>query len=131
MKNFVRSLVALAFVAFAPAAFAQGFTLPDNSVQQGHFVAVPALGKAAPVGVGCTIAAGSTDTVGKCTASAASGSITFATPYNSAPVCNLVDQSATSTVSMPVYTVSTTAITLSTIISTHVLSWRCDALTGG
>ena len=131
MFNLFRSLAAFAFILFAPAAFAQGFTLPNGSVALDHLIAAPAPGKAAPVGTGCTIAAGSTDDAGSCTASAASGSITFATAYASAPFCTVVDASATSTVSMPVYTVAASAITLSTIISTHVLYWTCRAKTGG
>lgn len=138
MKAFLRSLalalfaISLALTALAPAnVYAQGFTLPDGTVQQGHIAAVPALGKTPPVGVGCTIVAGATDTAGTCTASAASGSLTFATAFNSAPTCVVWDQSATSTVSMPVYTVSASAITLTTIISTHVLGWICFGKTGG
>lgn len=133
----VRSLLAAGMLAIAlmcgasPDVLAQGFTLPDGTVQQGHISAVQTINKTPPVGVGCTIAANATDTSGNCTASAASGTITFATPYNSAPTCAVWDQSATSTVSMPVYTVSASVITLSTIISTHVLGWRCDAKAGG
>lgn len=130
IKSVFRMLALVALLAPA-AAFAQGFTLPDGSVQAGHLAAAPAPGKTSPVGVGCTIVAGATDTAGTCTASAASGSITFATAFNSAPTCSVWDQAATSTVSMPVYTVSASAITLSTIISTHVLGWLCLAKTGG
>lgn len=123
------SLAALAValaVALAPgAALAAGFTLPDQSVIQGHTNIVPQIGAAPPVAVGCTISATASDAAGNCTASAASGTITFARTYTVAPVCVVWDQSATSTVSMPVYSVSATAITLSTIISTHVLGYFC------
>ena len=132
MKNFLASLAALAFILFAPAAFAQGFTIPDNSVQIGHMTLVPSLGKTAPTGAGCTIAAGSSDGAGTCTASAASGSITFAVAFNSAPSCLLVDENAAGGAGgVPVYAVSTTAITLTTIVSTHIMHWFCVAKTGG
>lgn len=132
MKNSLRSKIAAvaAFSLLSSAAFAQqSFILPNNSTYQGHLNAAPI--SAAPTGSGCTIAAGSTDTDGSCTASAASGSITFATAWVQAPFCSIVDASATSTVSMPVYTVSNTAITLTTIISTHVLFWHCAGKNGG
>lgn len=131
MKNFLKyGFVALAIFGFGPA-FAQspGFTLPNNSVYQGHLNAAP-IG-VAPTGSGCTVAVGSTDTDGSCTASAASGSLTFATPFNQAPFCSVTDSSATSTVSMPVYSVSASSITLTTIISTHVLFWHCTGKNGG
>lgn len=137
MKEFYRmrmnifrelSILMLLFAFLSPVS-AQQFTLPPNSTYQGHFNSAPSAGP--PTGAGCTIATGSTDTDGSCTASAASGSITFATPFNQSPFCSVIDASATSTVSMPVYTVSTTTITLSTIISTHVLFWHCTGKNGG
>jgi hypothetical protein len=130
-KNFLAaaSIAALTFAPVAALAQAPGFTLPNNSVYQGHLNAAPI--NVAPTGSGCTIAAGSTDTDFSCTASAASGSITFATAWNVAPFCTITDASATSTVSMPVYSVSTTAITLTTIISTHVLYGHCTGKNGG
>jgi hypothetical protein len=134
MRNFrARIAAAIAIVGlFAPAlVHAQGFTLPDNSVIQGHIRAVPQLGATPPTAVGCTIAANATDAVGTCTATAASGSITFSRTQGAAPTCVVWDQSATSTVSMPVYTVSATAITLSTIISTHVLGYICIGTIAG
>lgn len=102
-------------------AIAQGFTLPDGSIVGGHLAVQGPL----PTLVGCTITAGSTDTSGSCTTSAASGSITFGRTFATAPTCLVVDATATSTVSMPVYTVSATAITLSTIITAHTLHWLC------
>ena len=140
MKNFFRALFALPLIASvyvlsAGNVRAQGYTLPANSAVQGHIISSQAT---PPTGVGCTVAAGSTDLVGHCTATAASGSITFTggnpsgvTGFATAPTCLITDQSATSTVSMPVYTVSTTAITLSTIISTHVINWLCVPPNGG
>lgn len=129
VSNFVMALFALALLAFTlcplAGAFAAGFTLPDGSTIQGHINAATQAGATPPTAVGCTIDPGSTDVVGKCTASAASGSITFSRTFAVAPYCMVVDASATSTVSMPVYTVSATAITLSTIISAHVLYYWC------
>lgn len=127
MKMFRSFVVALALsLGFAPGlALAQSFTLPDGAALQGHLKAYTQPGAAPPTAVGCTISAAATDMMGTCTASAASGSITFARTYTTAPFCIVWDQSATSTVSMPVYTVSATAITLTTIISTHVLGYFC------
>ncbi len=135
--RFLAAIAALALACMPLAAHAQqGFTLPPNSAISGHQSVSQA--EAAPTGVGCTIAAGSTDLVGHCTASATSGSITFTSKgptgtvgFLTAPSCLVVDASATSTVSMPVYTVSTTAITLSTIISAHLLEWVCFPPQGG
>lgn len=131
MKNFARSLMAFAFILVAPACFAQGFVLPDNTVIQGHIRAVQEAGATPPTAVGCTIAANATDFAGTCTASAASGSITFSRTQGAAPVCVVWDQSATSTVSMPVYSVSATAITLATIINAHVLGYFCVGTAAG
>lgn len=120
------SILLLAFVIFAsPSAFAQGFTLPDGSAIQGHVKAMGAVGATPPTAVGCTIGAGSTDFAGTCVTSASSGSITFQRTFGAAPSCLVVDASATSTVSMPVYTVSATAITLTTIITAHTLFYMC------
>lgn len=113
----------------AVAQVAANFLL-INPVLQGHFINGGSGTAAVPVGTGCTILAASSDTDGSCTASAASGSIAFAQSYTVAPICSVVDASATSTVSMPVYSVTTTGITLTTIISTHVLYWHCAARIG-
>jgi hypothetical protein len=122
----VAALAVTVALALSPgAAFAQGFTLPDNSAVQGHVRVAPQLGAAPPVAVGCAIAANATDLAGLCTTSAAAGSITFSRTYVAPPVCLVVDADATSTVSMPVYTVSATAITLTTIITAHKLFYLC------
>jgi hypothetical protein len=136
VKDFLKVRLAAAAIAlaalFAPvAAMAQGFTLPDNSVIQGHIRAVQQPGATPPTAVGCTIAPNATDAVGTCTATAASGTITFSRTQGAAPTCVVWDQSATSTVSMPVYTVTATAITLATIISTHVLGYICIGTIAG
>lgn len=117
--------VALALAVSPGVAFAAGFTLPDNSSIQGHINALGAAGATPPTAAGCTIGAGSTDVAGTCVTSGASGSITFQRSFVAAPSCLVVDASATSTVSMPVYTVSATAITLSTIITAHTLYYLC------
>lgn len=130
IKSVFRMFALLALLAPA-AAFAQGFNLPDGSSIQGHVKSVPQAGATPPVAVGCNIASNATDASGLCTANAASGSITFARTYGVAPVCMVVDADATSTVSMPVYTVSATAITLATIISTHKLFYWCLGNTAG
>lgn len=125
MKNFIRSLAALAFVLTAQNAFAQGFTLPDGSVLQGHVKAAPQPGAVPPVAVGCTIDAQSTDFAGKCVTSSTSGSITFNRTFAVAPFCLITDATSVSATSMPIYTVSATAITLSTVITAHTLFYLC------
>lgn len=130
MRNFwnrTTTLLAAGLLALGigAIAYSQGFQIPNNSAIIGHLGVTGNV----PVGTGCTIVAGSTDTAGSCTASAASGSVAFATAYAIAPFCLVTDGSATSTVSMPVYTTTTAQITLSTIISTHVLYWFCAAKT--
>lgn len=137
MNRLFASVSAVALIAALCAAPAQA----QFSNQQPQTIANPVVGghlgnagsgsTAVPVVAGGTIVAGSSDTDGSETTSAASGSITFAVPYVTAPFCEVVDTSATSTVSMPVYTVSATAITLSTIITAHVLNWHCAARVGG
>lgn len=133
-RNYLAIALALAFLASLGANYKavaqQGFTA-FNLILSGHFINGGSGNAAVPVTVGCTLIAGSSDTDGSCTASAASGSITFAAAYATAPFCSVVDATATSTVSMPVYTISVTAITLSTIISTHLLFWHCAARVGG
>jgi hypothetical protein len=124
-SSLAAGLLAVALICGASGAHAQGFTLPDGSAIQGHVKAMGAVGAAPPTAVGCTIGAGSTDFAGTCVTSAASGSITFQRTFAAAPSCLITDATATSTVSMPVYTVSATAITLSTVISAHTLYYIC------
>jgi hypothetical protein len=126
---FAAGAIAVAAFCASHDAKAQGFILPDNSTVQGHIKAQGALGAAPPTAVGCTIAANATDALGLCTTSASSGSITFQRTYAAPPVCLVVDADATSTVSMPVYTVSATAITLTTIITAHKLFYLCMGTT--
>lgn len=137
IRSRLLSSVAALAIALAPAAaLAQQFNVPPNSAVNGHLILQQAEG--IPTGVGITVAAGSTDMAGHGTTSATSGSITFTSKrpdgtvgFLTAPHCLVIDASATSTVSMPVYTVSATAITLSTIISAHLLEWFCAAPIGG
>ncbi len=117
MRSFFSGLLALAFLMFAPVAYAQT-VLQDGSVVSGHLTSA----SPPPVGVGCTIAAGSTDMAGACLTTATSGTITFAKPFATAPVCLVVDITATPVI---VYTISTTAITLGTVTSAHQLRWFC------
>lgn len=123
---FFAAMLLAACQAMPDRASAQGMILPDPSTLGGHVTASGPI----PTLVGCTIVAGSTDTAGSCTTTATSGSITFGRTFTLAPACLVVDASATSTVSMPVYTVSATAITLSTIISGHILFWFCPGKIG-
>lgn len=111
---------AMAAALFSPAAaLAQAYTFPPGTVFQGL---MSSQGKA-PVATGCTLAAGSTDADGTCTASAASGAIVFAkVDAVNPPFCLLVDASATPSA---VYTVTALQITLTTITSTHVLRYHC------
>jgi hypothetical protein len=102
MKS-LKSLVIAGALSFGmvAAALAQGFTLPNNSVAQGHLLASPVPGAAGlPVGASCTIAAGSSDSIGACTTTNA-------------------------------FTVSATAITLGTVTSAHLLQWICIGNVGG
>ncbi len=121
MRNIFRSLALVAALALAPSlALAQGFVATDGTLN-GHTKAAGLV----PVAVGCTLTANSNDQAGLCTTSAASGSITFSRTWGVAPFCMIIDADATSTVSMPVYTVSATVITLTTIITAHKLFYWC------
>lgn len=123
--------IAIAFLtAFPMRAKAQGFTLPNNSVAQGHLLASPVPGAAGlPVGVSCTIAAGSSDSIGACTTTSTSGSVTFGTAFNTAPRCVITDLTANAATNA--FTVSATAITLGTVTSAHLLQWICIGNVGG
>jgi hypothetical protein len=81
-----------------------------------------------PTPTGGTLAAGSSDTAGTFTASAASGSLTFGGAFVSAPTCIWQDSSATPII---VFTVSTTAVTLTTLTSGHVYQYLCVGKAGG
>lgn len=132
MRSWMNARAAIIAGAFGAmicgSVIAQVFTLPNNTQLLGHLISGAAT---PPVGTGCTIIAGSSDTDGECTTSATSGTIVFGAAYVSAPSCTVTDKSATSTVSMPVYTTTTTQITLTTIISAHGLVWHCAAKIGG
>jgi hypothetical protein len=119
------SAIALSLTPLAALAQAPGFTLPNNSVYQGHFNSAPA--GLPPSTSNCTIAAGSTDTDGSCTSTSGAPVVTFAVAWNKAPWCLVQDSSATPAV---VYTLSTTAITI-TGTTAHVYYWHCAGQTGG
>ena len=71
------------------------------------------------------------DTAGNCTSSSTSGTITFFKAFASAPSCIVVDSTSAATVPQLTYTVSVTAITISTMTSAHVINWVCVAKLGG
>lgn len=120
----IAALAALA-LAFAPfAAVAQ--QLQDGAVIAGHLV----VAGPPPTTTTCTLAAGSTDTAGSCATTATSAAVTFAKPFLTAPLCGVWDATSVSATSMPIWTVSTTAITLSTVISAHTLFWICIGKSG-
>lgn len=109
----------MVMVGLVGAALAQGFALPDGTMLAGHLLA----SGNPPTLVGCTVVVGATDFSGSCTSSATSGSITFAKPFVAIPVCQVVD--ATVNAATTAYTVSITAITLSTITTANLLTWNC------
>lgn len=125
MKNFLRSLAAFAFICFAPAAFGQGYPLPNNTVLQGHLIASCAV---PPTLTGGTLTANSCDSAGEFTAAAASGTLVFGSAFISKPSCVLVDQTATP---IAVFATTPTQLTLTTITSGHLYSYKCDAKIGG
>lgn len=120
-KAFTLSLTfaaAVMFIASNAQLIAQAFTLPAGATYTNMLVSAGN----PPVGTGCTITAGSTDGRGSCLTTATSGSIAFGRTYSTAPECVIVDRTATP---VAVYSVSTTAITLTTVTSAHNLSWYC------
>lgn len=127
---FAGAVIGVNHPEFIRAARAQGFTVPDLSNIIGHWSFLQGGTGVAPVGTTCTIAAGSTDAIGSCATTGATATVTFNRTWGVAPNCLVVDASATSTVSMPVYTVSATAITFSTVITAHTLFWVCGGKTG-
>lgn len=119
-EMFTKLLIGAAIAAMivAPVS-AQSFRLPPGTAMEGLMSAQGG----APTATGCTLAAGSTDADGTCTASAASGAIVFKkTDAVNAPFCIVSDASATP---ISVYTVTALQITLTTITSTHVLRYHC------
>ena len=124
MRKFIALAIFAGLSALASLSPAAAQSL-NNATVTGKFFVV---GGPPPTVTGGTLAAGSNDLQGVFTASATSGSITFAQPRNVAPNCLIVDASATPVI---VYTISTTAITLTTLTSTHVYRYQCYDLTGG
>ena len=127
LKKAAIVLAALCIPSVGALLFAQttGPQLP-NPVVIGKLITQPA--GPPPTYTTCTGAAGSTDMAGTCTATAAAAVITFGTAYTAAPFCVVVDASATPVM---VYTVSTTAITISATTNAHVIRWHCVAQSGG
>lgn len=130
-RNYLAAAAAL--LLSCSSALAQQFTLPPNSAVSGHIISQDV---APPTGTNCAVAAGSTDTDGSCTTSSTSGAIVFggrspanAVGYITAPNCVVVD--ASSTTVPPTYTVTNLQITLTTIITAHVLRWHCAGINGG
>jgi hypothetical protein len=115
---------ALAFLASPALADNPGYTLPNGTAVNGHLITEQGT---PPSGTNCTISAGSTDLAGKCTATSGAPTVTFGTAYTTAPFCTVQDSSATPAV---VYTVSTTAITI-TGTNAHVYFWSCFVPNGG
>jgi hypothetical protein len=124
------ALIAAAAIAGGAALYARAQVavgLPTVSGLQsfgGHL----AIAGGTPTPAGGTLAAGSTDVAGTFTASAGSGSITFAAPWAAAPTCVIIDENATP---LDVFTISATAITYSSITSTHIYHYICLGKTGG
>jgi hypothetical protein len=126
MRRFYAAFLAASlFLLGVNPLFAQA-QLQDGTSVNGHLVVtgVP------PTTTSCTLAAGSSDTAGSCATTSTSAAITFAKPYAIAPFCGVWDATSVSATSMPIWTVSTTAITLSTVISAHTLYWFCIGKSG-
>lgn len=129
------AMIAAFTFACSSFALAQGFTVPDGSVVQGHIVSAPAPGRTPPSLSGCgtgSPAIVGDDKAGVVTAgTSASGCvITFATPYNGVPFC--VVQWQGTPLAAQNYTVSATAITaVQTATSGNLLNYICLARVGG
>lgn len=129
MMKILFTFILAAFAAFMPLEYVAAQVL-NNAQIVGKLSYV---GGPPPVLTGCTAlgTAPQTDLSGGCTTSATSGSIVFGTPRTIAPRCFVADSDATSATSMPVYAVTTTQITLTTVINAHKLFWHCDDVSGG
>lgn len=100
---------------------AQSFQLPANTPYTGFLLAQGN----PPVLTGGTLDIGSTDSVGRFTASATSGTLVFRkTDLASSPFCTVVDQTASP---VAVYAVTALQITLTTLVSAHVYSYNCTS----
>lgn len=122
---FIFAVAVVIMASFLPLkSLAQQFTLPPNTIQLGML----SVNGNPPTGSGCTVASGSTDSDGTCTATASSGTIAFAkTNLVNAPFCIVSDAAATP---LAVYTVTTAQITLASITSTHIIRWHCAEQAG-
>lgn len=134
LAKYVICALAALFLAGAPVdlskAVAQGFTLPNNTVVQGHLNAAPIPGAVGlPVGTTCTIVAGSSDSLGSCTTTSTAAVVTFGTAFVGVPRCIVTDSTANAATTA--YTISATAITFSVVINAHLLTWFCVGQVGG
>lgn len=131
MNIFKRGFVAAGMLlAVCGGAFAQGFTLPNNSVVQGHLNASPVQGAAGlPVGTTCTITAGSSDSVGSCLTTSTAAVVTFGTAFVGVPRCIVTD--STVNAATTAYTITNTAITFSVVTNANLLTWFCVGQVGG
>lgn len=134
-KNIKRVLLgavsaAALFVGGYVAAQQPGMIV-QNATLIGHLINGGSGSAAVPALTGCTAVGTPNDTDGQCTASATSGTITFAQPWATAPYCIAVDATSAATVPQFTYTLSTTAITISTMTSGHTIIWHCGSRAGG
>lgn len=127
----MRKLIAASFIAAALAsnALAQGFTIPPNTVWNGHQLS----GGNIPTVAGCgspAIQGASTDVMGRFTTGATSGCVlTFAVPWVQPPVCFVQD--VTTNADSGGFTVSTTAITFGTVVNGDTIQWFCLGRSSG
>jgi hypothetical protein len=132
MRHVGNAIAAASFIALAWGGLAiaqqQGFSA-INPILIGHFMNAGSGSAAVPTYTNCALLGTPSDTDGACTTSSTSGAIIFAQAYATAPYCVVAD--ASSTTVPPTYTTTTTQITLSTIITAHVLFWHCASRTGG
>lgn len=124
--------LACAVAGIASAAYSQqpgsGAQAPTPSGAIGYANQHVILNCAAPATItGATFDDGSNDCSGAFVASATSGVLTFAVPFVRPPFCDLTAYSGT----QPTYTVSPTAITISTEVSGTRYTYQCVARPGG
>lgn len=124
-RNITRVAMLIAAVAFIGGQARAQFVIPPKAQVQAPNLAISG---SPPAGTGCTIANGSTDQDGTCTATAASGAIVFAfATFVNPPMCIVVDSTATP---IMVFTVTALQITLQTITSGHIIRWHCTPQAG-
>ncbi len=113
-----------AYLELVSKVQAQGFTLPNGTVANGHLNVAGSPPVVSSCGSGPTVTAGSTDLAGSVTVKQSSCVITFAATYTNAPWCIVRDQTTSSTGFA--YSVSATAITISGgLTSNDVVNYIC------